>query len=87
MTIRVPVSEAQGRLTELVRLVEAGDEVILTRHGQAAVRLVPVRTLTGQDERRRLLEAVRSAASRKAIQGPGAEKSQDFLYDDGGLRR
>lgn len=87
MTIRVPVSEAKGRLTELVRLVEAGDEVILTRHGQAAVRLVPVRTLAGPVERRRLLEAVRSAASRKAVQGPAAERSQDFLYDDEGLPR
>jgi len=39
--MRIPVSKAKGQLTELVRLAEAGDEVILTRHGHAAVRLVP----------------------------------------------
>ena len=39
--MRVSVSEANGQPTELVRRAEAGDEVILTRHGHPAVRLVP----------------------------------------------
>jgi prevent-host-death family protein len=37
--MRISVTEAKGQLTDLVRRAEAGDEVILTRHGQAAVRL------------------------------------------------
>ena len=41
--MQVSVTEAKGQLTELVRRAEAGDEVILTRHGHAALRLVPVR--------------------------------------------
>ena len=41
--MRISVTEAKGQLTELVRRAEAGDEVVLTRHGQAVVRLVPVR--------------------------------------------
>ena len=41
--MQVSVTEAKGQLTELVRRAEAGDEVILTRHGHAAVRLVPVK--------------------------------------------
>ncbi len=41
--MQVSVGDAKGQLTELVRSAEAGDEVILTRHGQAAVRLVPIR--------------------------------------------
>ncbi len=40
--MRISVSEAKGQLTELVRNAEAGDEVVLTRHGKATVRLVPV---------------------------------------------
>ena len=40
--MRISVTEAKGQLTALVRRAEAGDEVILTRHGQAAVRLVAV---------------------------------------------
>src|ERR1700682_4357559 len=41
--MRIPVSEAKRRLTELARRAKAGDEIILTRHGQPIVRLVSVR--------------------------------------------
>ena len=40
--MRISVTDAKAQLTELVRLAEAGDEGVLTRHGHAAVRLVPV---------------------------------------------
>jgi hypothetical protein len=36
--MRISVTDAKGQLIELVRLAEAGDEVVLTRHGHAAVR-------------------------------------------------
>ena len=85
--MRVSVSEAKGQLTELVRRAEAGDEVVLTRHGQAAVRLVPVRTLPDPAARRALLEALRVKASAKATPGPSAARSQDELYGDDGLPR
>jgi prevent-host-death family protein len=87
MEPRIPVSEAKGRLTDLVRRAEAGEEVILTRHGRPAVRLVPVRAVADRAERRRLLEAARREGSRKAVDGAGAAASQDFLYDEEGLPR
>lgn len=40
--MRIFIIEARGQLTDLVRRAEAGDEVVLTGHGDAAVRLVPV---------------------------------------------
>jgi prevent-host-death family protein len=40
--MNVPISEAKARLTDLVRRAEAGDEVVLTRHGRSVVRLAPV---------------------------------------------
>ena len=83
--MEVSVTEAKGQLTELVRRAEAGDEVILTRHGHAAVRLVPVKTAPDKNSRRALLEAVRSSGSAKAGAGPSAARSQDFLYGDDGL--
>jgi prevent-host-death family protein len=55
--MRVSVTEATGLLTELVRRAGAGDEVILTRHGQAAVRLVPIKAAPDRAARRALLEA------------------------------
>ena len=85
--MRISVSEAKGQLTELVRRAEAGDEIILTRHGQAAVRLVPVKTARDGASRRALMEAVRKRAAAKAKAGPTAARSQDFLYGDDGLPR
>jgi prevent-host-death family protein len=81
----VSVTEAKVQLTELVRRAEAGDEVILTRHRQPAVRLVPVKAASDRKSRRALLEAVRASASAKAAAGPSAARSQDFLYGEDGL--
>ncbi|MES2195719.1 MAG: type II toxin-antitoxin system prevent-host-death family antitoxin [Pseudomonadota bacterium] len=83
--MRISVTEAKGQLTELVRRAEAGDEVILTRHGHEAVRLVPVVVLPDAKDRRALLEQVRVRGSAKATAGPDAARSQDFLYGNDGL--
>ncbi|MDQ0395587.1 type II toxin-antitoxin system Phd/YefM family antitoxin [Labrys monachus] len=83
--MQISVTEAKGQLTELVRRAEAGDDVILTRHGHAAVRLVPIKAATDRKSRRTLLAAVRASAAAKAAAGPSAAHSQDFLYGDDGL--
>lgn len=85
--MRISVTEAKGQLTELVRRAEAGDEVVLTRHGHAAVRLVPVKAVPDRKSRRALLEAARVSGGSKATAGPDAARSQDFLYGDDGLPR
>ena len=81
----IPVSEAKGQLTELVRRAEAGEEVVLTRHGHATVRLTPVKAAPDRTTRKALLVAARASASSKAGAGPSAARSQDFLYTDEGL--
>ncbi|WGF88756.1 type II toxin-antitoxin system Phd/YefM family antitoxin [Marinivivus vitaminiproducens] len=81
--MRVPVTEAKAQLTELVRRAEAGDDVVLTRHGHPAVRLVPVKPAADAETRRTLLEAARTRGAAKAATGPSAARSQDFLYEDG----
>jgi hypothetical protein len=47
---------------------------------------VPVARPDGKS-RRALLEAVRASAAAKAMPGPSAARSQDFLYGDDGLPR
>jgi prevent-host-death family protein len=84
-SMRISVTDAKGQLTELVRRAEAGDEVILTRHGHEAVRLVPVTPVSDRKARRTLLEVVRASGAAKAAPGPGPARSQDFLYGDDGL--
>jgi prevent-host-death family protein len=83
--MRISVSDAKGQLTELVRRAEEGDEIVLTRHGHDIVRLAPVRGEFRRGERRKILEAVRIAGAAKAVPGPNAARSQDFLYGDDGL--
>ena len=82
--MEISVTDAKAQLTELVRRAEAGDEIVLTRHGHPAVRLVPVKKPVDREARRALLEELRSA-SVKATSGPSAARSQDFLYDEDGL--
>ena len=83
--MQISVTDAKGQLTELVRRAEAGDEVILTRHGQAVVRLVAVKAVLQPEARRMLLEAIRMSGAAKATAGPDAARSQDFLYGEDGL--
>lgn len=40
--MRISVKEAESQLTELVRLANQGEEIVLTQDGQPAVRLEPV---------------------------------------------
>jgi prevent-host-death family protein len=81
----VSVTEAKAQLTDLVRRAEAGEDILLTRHGQPAVRLVPVKPLPSRAARRQLLEAARNSGAAKASAGANAARSQDFLYREDGL--
>lgn len=83
--MRVSVTDAKGQLTDLVRRAEAGDEVILTRHGHPAVRLVPIKRPPDLATRRAVLEAARRSGGAKALAGPNAARSQDFLFGEDGL--
>jgi prevent-host-death family protein len=48
--IIVTITEAKRDLYRLIRLVEAGEEVIITRRGEAVVKLVAFkRTSDGKD--------------------------------------
>ena len=83
--MQVSVTDAKGQLTDLVRRAEAGDEIILTRRGHAAVRLVPVSAKPNRATRKAVLDAVRAGAAAKASPRASAARSQDFLYGDDGL--
>jgi antitoxin (DNA-binding transcriptional repressor) of toxin-antitoxin stability system len=71
MAMHISVSNAKAQLTELVRRAEAGEDIVLTRHGQPAGRLA-------------VLDAVRQAARTKVSIGPGGAP-WDFLFGADGL--
>jgi prevent-host-death family protein len=82
--MKISVTDARGELTELVRRAEGGDEIILTRHGQPTVRLVPIVASPDRLSRRNIMEAARRSGALKAVKGLEASRSQDFLYNDDG---
>ncbi|MFL5259324.1 MAG: type II toxin-antitoxin system Phd/YefM family antitoxin [Hyphomicrobiales bacterium] len=45
----VSIKEAKNRLTELARLAEKGETVVITRHGQPIADIVPHRPKGGLD--------------------------------------
>lgn len=83
--MRISVTEAKAQLTDLIRRAEAGDEIVLTRHGHDAVRLVPVKPAEDKDALMADIKAIQRAAAAKLTPGPCAARSQDFLYDEDGL--
>jgi len=85
--MQVSVTDAKGQLTDLVRRAEAGDEVVLTRHGRPAVRLVPMEAKRDVADRRALMEAVQRSAASHRTPGASAARSQDDLYGQDGMPR
>jgi prevent-host-death family protein len=84
--MRVSVSEAKAQLTDLVRRAEAGDEIVLTRHGRDVARIAAVKARPlDASARRRILDAARALGAAKSARGPSAARSQDFLYGEDGL--
>jgi prevent-host-death family protein len=85
MSMNISVTDAKAQLTDLVRRAEAGEEVVLTRHGQPAAKLVPVKAKPTAAEKQALMDRIMEEGSKKALPGPSAARSQDFLYGDDGL--
>jgi prevent-host-death family protein len=85
--MNIAVSQAKARLTDLVRRAENGEEIVLTRHGQPAVRMVPAGDRPPADlaHRNAMIDAIIEQARGKATPGPCAARSQDFLYADDGI--
>jgi len=83
--MHISVTDAKAQLTELVRRAQSGEEVVLTRHGQSAVQLVPVKPVVDRTSRRNILQAIRASGRAHATAGPDAARSQDELYDECGL--
>jgi prevent-host-death family protein len=39
--MNIPIAEAKAKFSELVKRAEAGEEVLVTRHGKVVARLLP----------------------------------------------
>ena len=91
--MQVAISEAKGRLTDLVRRAERGEAVELTRHGKPVIRLVPSEPLRSSKwsdlsiaERREKLKAISAEGGRLTRKfSIDWRQAQDELYNEQGL--
>jgi len=63
--VEIGAFEAKNRLSQLLDLVERGEEVIITRHGRSVARLVPVQGTRGAVEARAAITRIRARAEAK----------------------
>ena len=73
----VPIHQAKSQLSELIRAVEQGEEVVLTRHGKRVIRLIkePETEQPSIEARRQAITAELEALRAKVGQsGPGFQE-------------
>jgi prevent-host-death family protein len=73
----IPIHQAKNQLSELIRAVEQGEEVVLTRHGKRVIRLVkePDAEQPSVDARREAIMAELQALRAKVGTGqPGFQE-------------
>jgi prevent-host-death family protein len=71
--------EARSRLGQLLDLVEQGEEVVITRHGKAAARLVPPKTGFSRADAREAAQRIREMSRGVTL---GGLRPED-LIDEG----
>ena len=74
----VPIAQFKDRASEFVAAAEAGEDIVITRHGREAVRLVAVH----QDrsaQRRAAIDAL--IATREDLRAKGVRISVDELIE------
>lgn len=84
MTIIVGAFEAKTKLSELLDRVEAGEEVVITRHGKEVARLAP----PGKPKPKATVKELLAIGSRvrELVKGEFSSADiNDILYDENGL--
>jgi prevent-host-death family protein len=74
----VGLFEAKNKLSALVTRAEKGEDIVITRHGQPTVRLVPVQPVFDREKARRAVEGL--LKSRKGVT-LGGLKIKDLINE------
>lgn len=78
----VPIDDPNVQLAELVKRVEAGEDVVLTRDGKPAIRMLSVDAEAKLAARNRKLLELSAEMARLKHPGPDGAHASDFLFDD-----
>ena len=70
--------EAKTHLSELLEKVEGGQEIVITKHGMAVARLVPVKKKASAEERVAAIERIQELAAGLSL---GRLKLNDLITE------
>jgi prevent-host-death family protein len=74
----VPIAEFKDRLSEVVAAAEAGEEIVITRHGRDVVKLVAV----DQDAAVRRRDTIEAMASlRQGLRAKGVRATREEVRE------
>ena len=80
--MKIGAFKARNRLSALIDQVKQGAEVVITRHGRAVARLVPVSGTAPQEARRAAMARIRARAA-AGRSGPFDWSEWKALRDEG----
>lgn len=83
--MKIAIHEAKAKLSALIKAALAGEQVVLTEHGQPVAEIKPFSAKKTPAEKLAIIEKIVRKARRKATKGVSAAKADNFLYDDDGL--
>ena len=83
MKVEVGLFEAKNKLAELVRRAERGEEIIITRHGTPAARLVPPLPKYDIDQALAAVERIRARRKRMQVESFDWEGEWKVCRDEG----
>jgi prevent-host-death family protein len=76
----VPIHQAKSQLSELIRAVEQGEEVVLTRHGKRVIRLIKepeAEQLSTEARRQAIVAELQALRAKVGSGGPGFQQLWD----------
>ncbi len=83
--MQIALSEAKAKLTALVRRVEDGESIVLTRNGKPVARIVPEKHWRdkSREERRQVLEEIMNKSRALGLHlGKSGAELQKEINDD-----
>jgi prevent-host-death family protein len=83
----VPIAEFKNHLSELIAAVEAGDEIMITRHGKAAVKIVPAKDEHSlRRQRQQAVERIRAHMEKMRAEGRTATIEELIAWKNEGRK-
>lgn len=83
----IPIAEFKDHLSELIAAVEAGDEIVITRHGRATVKIVRVKDEESlRQQRQQAVERIRAHMEKMRAEGRTATIEELIAWKNEGRK-